>query len=222
MIKACIFDLDGTLADTVESIAHGVNHTLFLFGLEPRPVAEYNYYAGDGIDTALARALKAAGDTSLRLWEKGIPVTREYFSRHSMYKVKPYPGIVETLERLKRENVRTAVLSNKPHEAAVEVVETLFGNGCFDRVQGQTDKIPKKPDPAGALALTEFFGLTPGEIMYLGDTDTDMKTGRLAGMFTVGVTWGFRTRGELEENGAMALIDSPGEILRLLGEAAGG
>lgn len=218
MIKACIFDLDGTLADTVESIAHGVNHTLAQFGLEPRPVGEYNYYAGDGIDMALARALQAAGDAELNFLHAGIPVTREYFAGHSLYKVKPYPGIVAVLEALKRARIRTAVFSNKPHGAAVEVVEALFGKECFDRIQGQTEKIPKKPDPTGALALAAYFGLKPGEILYLGDTDTDMKTGCRAGMFTVGVTWGFRPRRELEENGAMALVDHPAEILDLIRE----
>ena len=216
MIRACIFDLDGTLADTVESIAHGVNHTLKYFGIAPRPVEEFNFYAGDGIDMALKRALAAAGDTKGVHMEEGIPITRAFFGENPLYCVKPYPEIEETLGKLKELGMKIAVFSNKPHGAAVHVVETLFGRSCFDWIQGQTDQIPKKPDPAGALAMAERFGMKTEEILYLGDTNTDMKTGLAVGMYTVGVTWGFRPRKELEENRAMAIIDHPLQILDLL------
>lgn len=218
MIKACIFDLDGTLADTVESIAHGINLALEQLGFDPRPVEEFNYYAGDGLDTALRRALAAAGDKEGRLAEKGIMAAREFFGQNPLYKVKPYPGIVESLNALKSRGLKLAVFSNKPHEAAVDVVATLFGAACFDRIQGQSKAVPKKPDPTGALAIADYFGFRPEEILYLGDTNTDMRTGLAAGMYTVGVTWGFRPRKELEENHAMAVIDEPGQILDLLGE----
>ena len=147
MIKACIFDLDGTLADTVESIAHGVNHTLNNLGFAPRPVEEYNYYAGDGIDQALKRALFAAGDVDGLHMKEGIPMTRDYFNDHALYHVKPYPEIPELLEKLKKKKILIAVLSNKPHKAAISVVTRIFGRATFDWIQGQSDEVPKKPNP---------------------------------------------------------------------------
>lgn len=216
MIKACIFDLDGTLADTVESIAHGINHTLEYFGYTPRPVEEYNYYAGDGIDLALKRALVAAGDEDGIHLEEGIPLTRMYFGSNPLYHVKPFPGITEMLNELKEKGIKMAVLSNKPHEAATYVVSSLFGDRMFDWIQGQSPEVPKKPNPRGALTIAQRFDIKREEIMYLGDTDTDMKTGRAAGMYTVGVAWGFRTQEELEENHACALVRRPQQVVELL------
>lgn len=218
MVRACIFDLDGTIADTVESIAHAGNRVLQEFGLTPCPVEAYNYYAGDGIDVTLKRALADAGDKDASLWEKGIPLIRSYFAEEPMYHVKPFRGMPETLRQLKRQGILLGVCTNKPHEEAVRVVETLYGKGTFDRIQGQTPDIPMKPAPDGAWKIARQFQISPEECMYFGDTDTDMKTGRAAGMFTVGVTWGFRQREELEANHAMALIDCPEEILELLRE----
>lgn len=218
MIKACIFDLDGTLADTVESIAKGVNMALSELGYAPRPTVEFNYYAGDGIDMSLTRALRANGEADADIVRKGIALTRRYFGEDQMYHVKPYPGIQDLLRELKQRGIRIAVFSNKPHEAAVNVVQTLFGADMFERIQGQNEEVPKKPDPTGAFAIAHHFELKPEEIMYLGDTDTDMKTGLSAGMYTVGVTWGFRSREELKNNHAMALVDHPLQILELFDE----
>ena len=191
MIKACIFDLDGTIADTVESIAHAVNRVLEHFGLVPRPVEAFNFYAGDGFDLAVERALKDAGDAELNYLQEGIRLGRAWFNEDPLYHVKPYPNMRETLTAL-REEVPIAVCSNKPHEAAIHVVESVYGPGFFNRIQGQTAEIP-----------------------YFGDTNTDMQTGNAAGMFTVGVTWGFRPRQELIDNHAMELLDRPEEILTL-------
>lgn len=213
MIKACIFDLDGTLTDTVESIARGVNLALEYFGYAPRPVQEYNYYAGDGIDMAWRRALAAAGDAEGRHFQEGLYLCRKRFGENSLYRVKPYPQITETVEELKKRGIKTAVFSNKPHEAAVRVVEHVFGKGFLDVIQGQTPEVPKKPDPAGVFRIMEHFSAKPSECLYFGDTNTDMETGRRAGIFTVGVTWGFRPRSELEACHADRIIDSPPEII---------
>lgn len=218
MVRACIFDLDGTIADTVESIAHAGNKVLQEFGLTPRPVEAYNYYAGDGIDLTLKRALVDAGDAEASLWEQGIPLIRSYFAEEPMYHVKPFKGMPEALQQLKSQGILLGVCTNKPHEEAVRVVETLYGKGTFDRIQGQIREIPIKPAPDGAWKIAEEFQVRPEECMYFGDTDTDMKTGRAAGMYTVGVTWGFRPREELEENHAMALIERPQEIPELVRE----
>ena len=218
MIKACIFDLDGTLTDTVESIARGVNKALVHFGYSKRPVEEYNFYAGDGIDMALKRALAAAGDTEGRCLEAGIPLCRKYFGEDPLYHVKPYPQIRETVKALKVRGVKNAVFSNKPHTAAVQVVEAVFGKGFFDYIQGQTAEIPRKPDPAGVFRIMKEFSVRPEECLYFGDTNTDMETGHAAGLYTVGVAWGFRPRSELEAYHADCIINQPAEILQVYRE----
>ena len=127
----------------------------------------------------------------------------------------------ETLKLLKQNGVKLGVCSNKPHEAAVKVVERMFGNQIFDMVMGQSDSIRKKPAPDGPLKIAEAFGVSPKECMYLGDSGTDMQTGKAAGMYTVGVLWGYREKEELLENGADALVESPEDILDLYEEKCG-
>ncbi|WP_417028037.1 HAD family hydrolase [Baileyella intestinalis] len=212
MIKACIFDLDGTLTRTQESIARPINMTLKYYGLPEQPVEDYNYFAGDGIKNALERALKAAGDTEAAHLEEGLPMCRKWMNEDPLYHVEPYPHVIESLHALKDKGIKIAVFSNKPHESAVNVVETIFGKGLFDHVQGQTDRIPIKPDPAGVYEILKKFGVKKEECLYFGDTNTDMMTGHNAGLYTVGVTWGFRPRAELEEYKADCIIDSAADI----------
>ena len=216
MIKICIFDLDGTLARTQESIARPVNMTLEYYGLPAQPVEAFNYFAGDGIKNALKRALIAAGDTGASHLEEGLPMCRKWMQEDPCYHVEPYDHIVWALKELRKKGVRTAVLSNKPHESAVNVVETIFGNDLFDHIQGQTDRIPIKPDPAGVFEILGLFGFEKSECLYFGDTNTDMLTGHNAGVTAVGVTWGFRPRTELEEYEADIIIDSAKDIPGLL------
>lgn len=212
MIKVCIFDLDGTLARTQESIARPVNMTLRHYGLPEQPVEAFNYFAGDGIKNALKRALKAAGDTDASHLEEGLPMCRRWMQEDPCYHVEPYRNIPEALEALKKAGIRIAVFSNKPHLSAVSVVETIFGKGLFDHIQGQTERIPIKPDPAGVFEILDKFGADRDECLYFGDTDTDMLTGHNAGVTTVGVTWGFRPRSELEEYKADIIITDAAEI----------
>ena len=215
MIKACVFDLDGTLCDTLESMAISANQCMAPFGYEPLPADNFRYYAGDGAKTLLERALKDAGDVELEHLEEVFQAYRSIFDRDCTYKVRIYDGITEALNQLKANGMKLAVLSNKPHAQTVKVIEKLFGTDLFDHVQGQKDDIPKKPDPAGAFAIANAFGVSTEECMYVGDTNVDMQTGNSAGMFTVGVLWGFRTREELMEHNAHALADNPIDLIRL-------
>ena len=217
MIRICIFDLDGTLARTQESIARPVNMTLAYFGLPEQPVEAFNYFAGDGIRNALRRAMIASGDAEAVHLEEGLPMCRRWMQEDPSYHVEPYDHMLWALEKLKRNGVRIAVFSNKPHESAVDVVETVFGKGLFDHIQGQTDRIPIKPDPAGVFEILSKFGAAKDECLYFGDTNTDMLTGHNAGVTTVGVTWGFRPRAELEQYNADLIIDSAAEIPGLAG-----
>lgn len=215
MFKACIFDLDGTLTDSVESIAYSANRALEAYGFKPNPVEEYKLYAGDGADKMLERSLIAAGDTDLVYIEQVKEKYKELFEKDCTYKVTPYEGIVELLQILKDKNIKLAVLSNKPHNRAVDVVETVFGKDYFDIIMGQSKHIKRKPSPDGALIIADELGLLTSECIYIGDTNTDMITGKAANMFTVGVTWGFRDRQELEDNNADYIIDNPLQLLEI-------
>ena len=216
MKKAVIFDLDGTLADTIASIAWCGNRAFARFGLPSFTEAEYKRFVGDGAAMLVRRALLAAGDGKLSRFDEVYQEYRDIFSRDCMYQVKPYEGIVPLLSELKKRGIRIAVLSNKPDADSRHVVEELFGKGYFGHVQGQAEGIPRKPDPAGVYRIMEAFGMRAEDFLYVGDSCVDMRTGKAAGLFTVGVLWGFRDRAELEENHADAVIARPEELLSFL------
>lgn len=216
MKKAVIFDLDGTLADTIASITYCGNLALSRFGLPAFGEDDYRHFVGDGAAMLVRRALSAAGDERQEHFENVYEAYREIFAENCMYQVKPYAGIPALLEELKNRKIRIAVLSNKPDADSRRVVEELFGRGFFDFVQGQKEEVPRKPDPAGVYRIMEAFGLSAGDFLYVGDSGVDMKTGKAAGIFTVGVLWGFRDRKELMENGADAVIGKPEELLACL------
>lgn len=215
MYQACIFDFDGTLCDSVESIAVCANHALRDLGLNEASLADYKLMVGDGVDMLVRRLLGRCSAESEELFHSLKEKYMEYFREGCRYHVTPYPGILELLEELKEAGARLGVISNKPHANTVDVIHQVFGEGVFDWVQGQTEEIPRKPDPAGALYTAEKLCVSPGECLYIGDTGTDMKTGTAAGMYTVGVLWGFRDRKELEETGAMEIVGEPSEIGRI-------
>lgn len=212
-MKACIFDLDGTLCDTLESMAKSFNEVTKPLGLIPLPVENFRYYAGDGAKMLVQRALIDAGDSDLKYLEQAFKSYKEVFDVHCMYRVQIYEGILETLHKLRENHVKLAVLSNKPHEQTVKVIQDLFGDKLFDWVQGQKDGIEKKPDPSGVYAICKAFEMDPSECMYIGDTNVDMMTGNNAGAFTVGVLWGFREKEELLAHHAHALVEKPEDLI---------
>lgn len=213
MIRCCIFDLDGTLLDTLEALTRTVNLTLEHFGYGPLDEAHVRMFVGDGYKMLMERALRHSGEEALEHYEESLTVYTEIFAENSMYRVRPYDGIPELLEGLKARGIKIAVLSNKPHERTVENIEAVFGKGYFDYVAGERPGIPRKPDAAGVKLILEAFGETPEHCLYFGDTNTDMQTGLGAGLTTVGVTWGFRDRAELESFQPQYVIDHPGEVL---------
>lgn len=218
MIKVCIFDLDGTLAYTLDSMATVGNEVVRKFGLKEMPVDNYRYYCGNGADMLVQRLLIDAGDKELIHYEEARKMYREKFDQDPFYKIQHYKGMPETLRKLKNKGVRLGVCSNKPHEAAVKVIEKMFPEHEFDIVLGQMDSIKKKPAPDGPLKIAGEFGVLPQECMYLGDSGTDMQTGTAAGMYTIGVLWGYREEKELLENGAEALAEKPEDILKIYEE----
>lgn len=217
MIKACIFDLDGTLADTLESMAYVANEVLESFGLKQLPAENFKYYSGEGADMLVRRFLKDAGDPECVYFEKVRKAYRAKFNENPVYRLQHYPGMPETIAELKKQGILLAVCTNKPHDAAIKVIKTMFGDD-FKLVLGQKEGLKKKPDPQGPLFTAVSFGVKPEECMYIGDTGTDMKTGKAAGMYTVGALWGFRDAKELRENGADLLAECPEDLLEILDE----
>lgn len=217
MKKACIFDLDGTLAYTLDSMAVPANKVLESFGLSRLPVENFRYYCGEGADMLIRRCLIDAGDPELCHFEEARRMYRQAFAEDPLYKVVCYPGIQRTLEELKAMGVQLAVCSNKPHQAAGKVVELLFGD-LFQKTLGQQEGIPRKPAPDILQKAAKQLGVSPEECIYFGDSGTDMKTGRAAQMLTAGVLWGYRDKKELIENGAEVLLEKPEDIRRLYEE----
>lgn len=215
-MKACVFDCDGTLLDTLASIAYCANRALRDFGFRDFEKEAYKLFVGDGAATLIKRCLSRAGDENCLHFPEVFARYREYFAVDCMYEVRPYEGVPEAIAELKKRGIAVSVLSNKPHAETRKVIGDMFGAKTFDYVQGQMDGLPIKPAPDGALKIAEALRVRPEECLYIGDTGTDMKTGNAAGMHTVGVLWGFRDRQELMENHAQIIIEKPCEILGLL------
>lgn len=210
---AIIFDLDGTLLDTLGDLAGSANRTLASHGFPEHPVDSYRDFVGQGMSN-LARAATPAGTPDGIVDAFRDEMVADYGKNWSV-STRPYDGIPELLAALRDRGVALGVLSNKPDPFTVSMIRHYFPEGMFAAVQGARDGVPIKPDPAAALMMAETLGFPAGCVMYVGDTNTDMRTGLAAGMFTVGVTWGFRPR-ELEESGAMAIVSGPEQIIGLL------
>ncbi|HKM34598.1 MAG TPA: HAD family hydrolase [Lachnospiraceae bacterium] len=216
MKKAVIFDLDGTLTDTLDSIKISGDKTLEKFGMGPFSKEQYKYFVGEGAAKLVERCLIEGGDQKLSLFEETYEEYKKVLEEYCMYHVIPYNGITELLSDLRKKGVKTAVLSNKPHERVCDVISFIFGEECFDVILGQTEGIKRKPSPEGVFTILERLGLTADQILYLGDTGTDMQTGKAAGAFTVGALWGYREKKELLENHADAMIENPMKLLDYL------
>ena len=212
MIKLCIFDLDGTVLDTVGSIAYYANFALSKNGVEPIPEEQYKYLAGRGISNLVRGMLEYRGCYSDWLFERVFHDYDTAYNADVAYKTTIFDGMLETLDMIKARGVKLAIVSNKPDFATQTVVRALYGEGYFDFVTGQKPGGILKPDPTVVLSVMDSFGATREECLYIGDTSTDMQTGKRAGMRTVGVLWGFRGREELEENGADLIISRPSEL----------
>lgn len=217
MKKAVVFDLDGTLSNSIESLKYCGDRAVEPFGCGPFTEEQYKYFVGDGSANLIKRCLAAGGEEKLVYFDQAFALYQEIFREHCMYHVRPYDGIRELLGALKERGVKLAVLSNKPHAETVNVIEALFGKDYFDVIQGQQEGVAIKPSPEGVFLVLDRLGVKAEDILYLGDTATDMRTGKGAGAFTVGALWGFRKREELEENQADAIIENPLQLLDYIG-----
>ncbi len=216
--EGIIFDLDGTLADTLEDLADSMNRVLALEGLPVHSYDSYRYFIGKGVTNLVAETLPQEKRTEEHIARCYDMIIADY-RKHCLVKTQLYNGIAEALRLLRGSGMKMAVFSNKPDELTKKIVEALAGADNFEMVLGARPDIPRKPDPAGAILICRHFGIAPGSILYLGDTDIDMMTANNAGMFAVGALWGFRTKEELLGSGARAVIAHPRELLEVIGIA---
>ena len=211
MYKVAIFDLDGTLLNTLKDLADACNFALRSHGFSEHQIDEYKYFLGNGVYKLVERALpmdKKDGETV----DKVLTEFKKYYEKHKSDFTKPYDGIEDLLIALKEAGIKTAVVSNKPHEFAVEIVERYFAKS-FDIVFGKREGYLAKPDPTTVIETLNYFKCKKEEAVYIGDSDVDMFTGKNAGLFSIGVAWGFRGARELSAAGANKIVYTSEELL---------
>ena len=213
--RGVIFDLDGTLADTLEDIADAAKFALAERGLQQHPVEAYKRFIGGGVRTLLELAMPLDVHHML---DDALAAFRKRYSEHLLDKTRPYPGIGDLLDRLSDDGVKLAVLSNKPDAPTQKIVDGLFARWSFVHVAGQKPDVPKKPDPLAATAICQMMELSPADCFFVGDSEVDVKTGVAASMVSIGVDWGFREARTLHGQGARAVLSHPMELLPLLSE----
>ena len=216
MIKLCIFDLDGTVLDTVETIAYYANASLEKNGISPIPVFEYKKLAGMGIVKLIKNMLNYRDCFSEELFDRVFRDYDEAYNKNTTYKTKIFDGLKEVLDKLKENGIKLAIVSNKPDYAARDVVNMIYGKDYFSFVAGQREGIALKPSPESTLAVINDMNVSKSECVYIGDTSVDMKTGKNTEVFTVGVLWGFREKDELVESGADAIAETPKELYEII------
>jgi phosphoglycolate phosphatase len=208
---AVIFDLDGTLLDTLDDLADSANEALAACGLPVHPVNAYRTFVGEGMAVLIERILPPERREP-PLFQQVLQTYQSVYSRRWREKSRPYPGIVDMLLALKAKGIPLTVLSNKP-QAYTEICMAHFLEGFgFEIILGQRDHVPRKPNPAGALEIAQRLSLDPSRILFIGDTATDMDTATAAGMIPVGVLWGFREEEELRAHGARYIVSDPAGI----------
>ena len=215
-LRAVLFDLDGTLVDSLGDIATAMNHALARHGLPPHPEAAYLRFVGEGVAKLAERA---TGGAPPELQGQVLATYHAYYEDHLFDRTRAYPGVEDALVELAADGVRLGVLSNKSDDFVKRLAARLLPRVTFTAMYGERPGIPRKPDPTAALALAAELGVALDACGFVGDTSVDMDTARAAGMYGVGVTWGFRTAEELHAHGARAVVSSAGELLAALRSA---
>ncbi len=210
-----IFDLDGTLLDTLDDLAYTGNMVLSEFGFPTHETEAYRYLVGNGLRVLFEKA--TPDNTSDKDIIRCCLMFGQVYEKTWNRVTKPYQGINKMLCQLKEKNIKLAVLSNKPDRFTQTYISHFWSDDIFNFGFGQRENIPKKPDPAGIFEIAELMKLTREQLVYVGDSSVDMQTGKNSGVFTVGVSWGFRSVEELQQNGADIIIEDPMELLQYAG-----
>lgn len=213
--KGVIFDLDGTLVNSIEDLADSMDRVLLQNNFPTHSIDAYKQFVGNGVRTLVVRALPERHRDDATVAECFNMMT-EIYGKNCTAKSKPYNGICDLLNELSKRNIKLAVLSNKTDALTKEVVAQLFPNNPFEYVVGFTINELMKPNPKCALEICHNLGFTPSDMLYVGDSGTDMQTATNANMLAIGVLWGFRTQEELLKNGAKQLIKHPMDLIQLL------
>lgn len=211
-IKAVIFDLDGTLLNTLDDLADSVNRTMQKFGFKTRSIDEIRKFVGNGVGLLIKRSMPEKEEEH---FEKCLEMFRADYSANMRNKTAPYEGIVELLKELRKKNLKIAVVSNKFDGAVKELCDFYFKD-LIDKPVGESEKVRKKPAPDSVLNVLDYFNITNNEAIYVGDSDVDIDTAKNAKVKSVGVTWGFRSEDLLKEHGAEYIVNEPCEILELI------
>ncbi|OGH01004.1 MAG: hypothetical protein A2600_01055 [Candidatus Lambdaproteobacteria bacterium RIFOXYD1_FULL_56_27] len=212
--KAVIFDLDGTLVNSLDDLAEACNRSLSKFGYPIHPLEAYKKFVGEGAKHLVTQALPPAARKEVEI-NRLLALFQQDYQTQAAVKTKPYEGVEALLAGLEALGTQKAILSNKPHLLTVQVVGHFLQSYSFHPVFGAREGVLRKPDPAGALEICRAWGLAPDQVLYLGDTAIDMKTATQAGCFPLGAAWGFRPE-ELNASGARAIVQSPLEVLELV------
>lgn len=212
-MKAFIFDLDGTLLDSLTDIAGAVNDVLGRFGYPQHSMSDYQNMVGQGVEHLVRAAVPATAQERVN---EVMAAYRERYRERMLLHTRPYAGIPELLDGLTARGFQLAVLSNKRDDFTVALVREVLAKWRFGDVRGERVGVPRKPDPTAALEIAQRVGVAPAECFFVGDTAIDMRTATAAGMTSIGVTWGFRPEKELRESGALHVVHSPEQMLALL------
>ena len=218
MTRLCIFDLDGTLIDSLYDLADAMNHALRKNGLCTHEREKYRFMVGSGISVLADRAMVVPEGTSDELKKAVLADFNKYYSAHSIDFTRPYDGIPELLSELDKKSIASCVLSNKPDEFAVRIVSALFPGRSFAAVWGKRPEFPRKPDPTSVYEMLRELDIPACDCLYIGDSNIDMQTAKNAGLESIGVSWGFRPVSELIEAGADHIAGKPSDILSFIKE----
>ena len=211
-----IFDLDGTLVDTIVDIASSVNYVLSQFGLPNHEISDYKQMVGNGFSVLVQRVLSPEKSNDDIFFDKILRLSMRRYEEHALDRTRPFPGTVETLESLYRNEIKLAVLSNKPDHLSKKIIESLFGSVKFVAVWGDNKDRARKPDPSATLELCRNARVDPQKSLFVGDSAVDIQTAKAARIAAVGAVYGYRSREELELAGADYLITSPPELLSIV------